>query len=204
MTHLRTLPLPHKNLKIGLFGGSFNPAHSGHFNVAEQALKTLNLDAVWWLVAKGNPLKREHGDFETRYKSAQQCAKHRQMTVSDVELSASLTYSIDTLKLLRRHCPTSRFVWVMGSDNLENFHYWRNWEEFANLVPLCLISRPTSLYAALNSRFARRFVKKRVRENEVACLLNNEPPAWGLVNAPYNYESSTLLREPSHVSLPNQ
>ena len=199
MKHLRTLPLPHKNLRIGLFGGSFNPAHSGHFHVAEQALKTLNLDAVWWLVARGNPLKLEHGDFETRYKSAQQYAKHKRMIVSDLEQSASLTYSIDTVKFLRRRCPTSRFVWVMGSDNLENFHYWRNWEEFANLVPLCLINRPTSLYATLNSRFARRFEKKRVRENEVACLLNNQPPAWGLMTAPYNYESSTDLREQRRV-----
>lgn len=200
MRILNKLPSPNNNLKIGLFGGSFNPAHSGHYHVAEQALKALKLDQVWWIVAKGNPFKVQHGEFEERFESAQHQAKHRQMKVSDLEQSASLTYSIDTIKYLRRRCPTSKFVWVMGSDNLVSFHNWRNWEEIATTVPVCLIIRPGSLYTALNSRFSRRFAKERVRRHEVAFLPSCKPPNWGLLNVPYNYESSTRLRERLCVS----
>lgn len=135
MRSLRTWPRPHQNRRIGLFGVSFNPAHSGHFLVAEHALKILKLDTVWWLVAKGNSLKLEHGDFKERCKSAQLHAKYIRMIVRDLEQFASLTYSIHTLKFLIRRGPTTKFVWVMGSDNLENFHHCRNWEEIADLTP---------------------------------------------------------------------
>lgn len=200
MRVLNKLPGPHNNLKIGLFGGSFNPAHSGHYHVAEQALKALKLDAVWWIVARSNPLKVQHGDFKERFESAQQQAKHKQMKVSDIEQTASLTYSIDTIKFLRKRCPTSKFVWVMGSDNLESFHYWRDWQEFANTVPVCLIIRPGSLNTALNSRFSHRFGKVRVHRHELAFLPVCKPPVWGLLNVPYNYESSSRLREGLCVS----
>lgn len=200
MSYPIKLPGPHKNLKIGLFGGSFNPAHSGHFQVAEQALKGLRLDAVWWLVAKGNPLKEEQGKFKERYRSAQKLAKHKQMVVSDLENVASFTYSIDTLKFLQKHCPTSQFVWVMGSDNLRNFHLWKNWDEIAKLVPICLNIRPGYLYSTLNSRFAGRFENERVPRHELVCLPSYKSPRWGLLTAPYNYESSTFLRERGKTS----
>ncbi|OYX30462.1 MAG: nicotinic acid mononucleotide adenylyltransferase, partial [Caulobacterales bacterium 32-69-10] len=112
------LPGPAKGLAIGLLGGSFNPAHEGHLLVAETAMKRLKLDQVWWVVARGNPLKSDHGAYAARLASARTMARGAGMRVSDIEAQLGLTYSIDTLRALRKAAPETRFVWLMGADNL--------------------------------------------------------------------------------------
>lgn len=188
------LPGPHRNLKIGLFGGSFNPAHSGHFHVAAQAMKALELDRVWWLVANGNPLKNEKGEFDERLQSAYKLANDKRMIVSDLERMESLTYSIDTLKFVQKRATSCKFVWLMGSDILDNFHRWRDWNKFAHSVPICIVSRPTKPFSASNSRFAQRFAKYRVRGSELRLLLRYKSPTWGVLSTSLNYESSTKIR----------
>ena len=123
-------------MRIGLFGGSFNPAHHGHAHVAETALRQLGLDKVWWLVTPQNPLKsaKETAPLAQRMNSARACAVGPAMVVTDIESRLGTRFSIDLLKKLQRLYPGVRFVWVMGSDNLNNFHHWRRWAEIARIA----------------------------------------------------------------------
>ncbi len=187
------LPGPASGLSIGLFGGSFNPAHEGHRLVARTALVRLRLDAVWWLVARGNPMKSEHGDYETRLRSAARLAGGRRMRVSDLERQLGLTYSADTISTLRRAVPQGRFVWLMGADNLRQFHRWKDWEAIALSVPIAIIGRPGSRISKATA-FARRFASARLPEREAPCLAGRTAPAWVYLRARENSTSSTGLR----------
>lgn len=189
------LPGPHKGLKIGLFGGSFNPAHDGHVHVAETAMRTLQLDWVWWLVARGNPLKSDHGDFERRFCGAASFANaHPRMRTTDLEQQAKLNYSVDVLAAIRKRAPEAKFVWLMGGDSLANFHEWRDWQSIVESLPIAVVARPGTQRAALNSRFAQRFRASRVKTIEAAQLPGSKPPVWTYITAPLNHLSSTQLR----------
>ena len=178
--------------KIGLLGGSFNPAHSGHLHVAETALKRLQLDEVWWIVARGNPLKSDHGDYAARLASAQKIATSPAMRVSDVERREGFTYTVDTLKFLQRQSKTDHFVWLMGSDNLASFHRWKNWRAIARSVPIAVIARPG--YRPGRSVFEHVFEKDRLRETAAPLLASKSAPAWVYLKAPFNPQSSTEIR----------
>ena len=127
-----------------MFGGSFNPAHGGHLYVSLTALRRLKLDYVWWLVSPGNPLKTASAtmDFAKRFASAQKLARHPRLIVSDIERQLGTRYTIDTVKALLRRFPGVQFVWLMGSDNLENFHLWCDWQKLARLLPMAVVQRP--------------------------------------------------------------
>ena len=192
MTRAR-LPGPAAGRRIGLLGGSFNPAHGGHLHVAETALKRLRLDAVWWIVARGNPLKSEHGSFEARLASARALVNGPGMQVSDIEQQLDLTYTVDTLAALKAAAPRARFVWIMGTDSAAAFHRWKDWETIARTVPIAIVSRPgTRLSRALP--FTRRFGHARLREADAARLAGCAPPAWVYLRGPDNPLSSTALR----------
>jgi nicotinate-nucleotide adenylyltransferase len=153
-----------KGLRIGLLGGSFNPAHEGHRYVSEIALKQLPLDYVWWLVAPQNPLKPEEGmaPAANRLATARAAAgRHSRLIVSDLEKTLGTRYTIDTLKALHRRFPLVRFVWLMGSDNLAEFHRWQRWEDIAALMPIAVVVRPGSVLAQLNAKAMRRFPRRR-------------------------------------------
>jgi nicotinate-nucleotide adenylyltransferase len=141
---LRTLPLAYPGMKIGLFGGSFDPAHEGHAHVAETAMKRLGLDRVWWLVSPQNPLKAKSSPFEARMKSAQAQAHGTRMVVTDLEKQLGCGFTFETLRHLKQLYPGVRFYLVMGADNLANFRKWRNWQEVAASVPVVVVSRPGS------------------------------------------------------------
>ena len=189
------LPGPHAGLKIGIFGGSFNPAHAGHFHVASTAMRTLNLDWVWWIVARGNPLKSDHGDFAARLLSSRRLTDHHpRMRATDIELKAGLTYSIDVIRLLNARAASAKFVWLMGSDSLSFFHKWKEWSELARAVPIAVVARPGSERTALNSTFATRYSKARIPMNEAADLPYRTGPNWAYLTAPLNHLSSTELR----------
>lgn len=131
--------------RIGLMGGSFNPAHGGHRYVALQALRALDLDEVWWLVSPGNPLKEAAGDmapYAARVASARAVARHAPIRVSTVEAKLGTRYTVDLLEKLPRLYPKKRFVWIMGADNLGGFHQWKRWRDIARAVPIAVVARP--------------------------------------------------------------
>jgi nicotinate-nucleotide adenylyltransferase len=174
-------------LVIGLLGGSFNPAHDGHLYISLTAMRRLGLDYVWWLVSPGNPLKdgRVLVPFEKRLADGRAAARHPRLIVSDIERQMGARYTIDTVTALQRRFPFVRFVWLMGSDNLENFHLWRNWREIAQRLPLVVVQRPGSLLARANAAPVRRFGKARRLK---------EPPAILVLDGARNKQSATRLR----------
>ncbi|MDE2183889.1 MAG: nicotinate (nicotinamide) nucleotide adenylyltransferase [Alphaproteobacteria bacterium] len=145
-------------LRIGLLGGSFNPAHAGHLYVAEIARRRLALDYVWWIVSPQNPLKPVEGmlPFEARYAAARALAAgNPRIVVTELERTLGSSYTLDTIKALRRRFAQVRFVWLMGSDNLEQFHRWRGWREIARRLPVAVVLRPGSTLAPLRARAAK-------------------------------------------------
>lgn len=168
----RQLPLAFPGMRVGLFGGSFDPAHEGHAHVAETALKRLGLDRVWWLVSPQNPLKPKSSPFAQRFASAQTQAHGSKMVVTDIEQRLECAYTYQTLRELKRLYPGVSFFLVMGADNLANFRKWRNWREVAGAVPVVVVSRPD---AGPRLRF-------------------RAPPGWIFLSARHHRQSSTALR----------
>ena len=136
---------PGKTLKrVGLLGGSFNPAHGGHRQITLAALRALRLDEVWWLVSPGNPLKPRAGmaPLAVRFGSAMVQARRARIVPTAIERELGTRYTVDTLRKLKRRYPRCRFVWLMGSDNLAQLHRWRDWREIARAMPIAVIARP--------------------------------------------------------------
>jgi nicotinate-nucleotide adenylyltransferase len=128
----------------GLLGGSFNPAHRGHRRVTLFAIEALGLEEAWWLVSPGNPLKQAEGmaPLAARYRSAAAQARHAPIRVTAIERELGTRYTVDTLRALKRRYPRRRFVWLMGADNLAQFHRWRQWRQIAREMPIAVIARP--------------------------------------------------------------
>ena len=190
-----SLPLA-RGMKVGLLGGSINPAHEGHAHVAETALMRLGLDRVVWLVSPQNPLKdrRNSRPLEWRMASAARFARGPRMIVSDAETRLGVRYTIDTLRLLKARFPGVRFVWIMGGDNLGGFHGWRGWTDILRLMPVAVVSRPDDLSRSRFSPAARRFAHARRPEADARGLASAAPPAWLWLAAPLHPHSSTALR----------
>jgi nicotinate-nucleotide adenylyltransferase len=184
-------------MRVGLFGGSFNPVHDGHAHVAETARRRLGLDRVLWLVSPQNPLKSsaETADLATRMEGARRMARGPAMVVTDAETRLRVQYTIDTIRRLKARYPRVRFVWIMGADSLAGFHRWRGWTEIMREVPVAVISRP---WAALRSRFSpatQRFAHGRIPSRRARLLAGSPAPRWAFLRAPLNFQSSTALRE---------
>jgi nicotinate-nucleotide adenylyltransferase len=184
-------------MRVGLYGGSFNPAHDGHAHVAETARKRLGLDRVIWLVSPQNPLKssRDTAPLAERMAGVRRQARDRGMVVSDVESRMGSQYTIDTVRALKARFPGVKFVWIMGADSLATFHRWRGWTQIMRELPVAVISRP---WASLRSRFsptARRFAFARRPAAQAALLPDEAAPAWVYLHGPLNFASSTALRE---------
>jgi nicotinate-nucleotide adenylyltransferase len=151
--------------RIGILGGSFNPAHSGHRAISLAAITALGLDEVWWLVSPGNPLKETSGDmapFAARFASARAMARHAPIRASAIELKLGTRYTVDTVRALTRLYPNKRFIWLMGADNLAQFHQWRDWRRIALEVPIAVVARPGydgAARAAPAMGWLRRFIR---------------------------------------------
>jgi len=183
-------------MRIGLFGGSFNPPHDGHRLVARQTLIRLELDAVWWLVTPGNPLK-DHGDLKPlgeRIAAARAIIDHPRVHVTGFEAARGFTYSHATIAWLTRTLADRRFVWIMGADNLFGFHRWERWRQIARLVPMAVYVRPGSSRRAPFSHAATALARYRIEESDAPLLASLRPPAWVYLNGIMSELSSTALR----------
>jgi nicotinate-nucleotide adenylyltransferase len=182
-------------MKVGLFGGSFDPAHEGHALVAETALTRLGLDRVIWLVSPGNPLKpNAPAELGRRMASARAQARGLRMIVSDAESRIGQRYTIDTVRALKARFPRVHFVWIMGADSLLGFHRWRGWTELMHEVPMVIVTRPGSAIKSRLAPAARRFAHSRLPSGRSRRLALASPPAWTFLRAPWSYASSTALR----------
>jgi len=181
-------------MRVGLYGGSFNPVHDGHLQVARTAKARLSLDRVIWLVTPGNPLKEPPSGLAARVAGVKARVADPAMIVSDLETRTGTRYSLDTLRVLQARYPGVHFVWIMGADNLAGFHRWRGWAQIMRQVPVAVVARPGAMMAALSSPAARRFAHARVPANRAGRLPLMTPPAWVFLATPLNSASSTALR----------
>jgi nicotinate-nucleotide adenylyltransferase len=186
-----------RHRRIGLLGGSFNPAHSGHLHLSLIALRRLELDAVWWLVSPQNPLKPVAGmaPFTLRLEQARRvAAAHRRIVVSDLESGLKSRYTADTLAALRRRFPRLRFVWLMGSDNLLQLRRWERWIEIFRTVPIAVFDRAAYSLRALAELPVRRFADRRLPQAAARRLAETPPPAWVFFHSLLHPASATRIR----------
>lgn len=190
------LPPSAPGMRIGLYGGSFDPPHPGHRHVALMALKRLRLDRVWWVVSPGNPLKdvSRLASGADRIAAARRVAAHPRLAVTGFEAELGITYTVETIRYLVRRLPAVRFVWIMGADSLGGFHRWREWRSFADLVPIAIVDRPGWTLRAAASRAGLALGRDRLPEDEASGLADRTPPAWTFLHGPRSDVSSTSLR----------
>ena len=182
--------------RIGILGGSFNPAHRGHLDISLKALSQLGLDQVWWMVSPQNPLKPVDGmaPFAERLAAARRMARDPRIRVTDIEQRLGSRHTAHSLKLLRQRFPDTRFVWLMGADNLVQIAKWRDWQQIFHLVPIAVFDRPSYCFRALAAKAARRFARHRLKEGAGRRLAMSEPPAWLFVHGRLNPISATEIR----------
>jgi nicotinate-nucleotide adenylyltransferase len=183
-------------MRIGLFGGTFDPPHAAHRAACLLALRRLGLDRVWWLVTPGNPLKDTHGlaPLRQRLAAARALAHHPRIDVTDLEAELGTTYTYDTVAYLVRRCQGVHFVWIMGADNLRSFHRWQRWRGIAALVPIAVVDRlGPSLYAGAGAA-GQALARFRLRESAAKALAEQKPPAWIYLHGLKSPLSSTALR----------
>lgn len=188
------LPSLTGDLAIGLMGGSFDPPHSGHAHVIATAQRALHLDRVWVLVSPGNPLKKTQTALADRLAAAQRRLSGPRVQVSSIESQLGTRYTIHLLRRLKRLAPHARFVWIMGADNLRDFHRWKDWRAIARLATIVVVSRPGASPKAGLSRFAQQFGQYRLSPSAAGTLTRHKPPAWVYLAAPLDPVSSTELR----------
>lgn len=184
-------------MRIGLLGGSFNPAHRGHRHISIAALTRLGLDRLWWMVTPGNPLKSA-ADLATlaeRIRDAQLVASHPRIEVTGFEAALGSAFTADTIAYLKRRFPAVNFVWVMGGDNLAQFAQWRDWRRIVQTMPIAVLDRPGARHKALASPAPRVFAASRLDESQARILPLTAPPAWTYLTIPLSGASSTKLRQ---------
>ena len=180
---------------VGLLGGSFDPPHAGHLHISETALRRFGLDHLWWLVTPGNPLK-ENGPapLDQRMRAARSVVQHPRITVTDIEATLGTRYTAQTLRHLQHLHRDVRFVWLMGADNLSQFHQWKDWRWIMENVPVGVMARPGERISARLSKAARIYRHARLSARASALLPHCNAPAWCFINLPMNSQSSSAIR----------
>lgn len=186
-------PVASRGMVIGLLGGSFDPAHEGHVHITREALKRMGLDQVWWLVTPANPLKpRQPAPMADRLARARKLMRHPRVKITALEARLGTQATADTVDRLQAIYPGVTFVWLMGADNLVQFHHWGRWRDILRSVAVGVLARPGSGVAARLSVAARAFRVHRVSRGET--LQGRRPPVWAFVNLPMHEASSTEIR----------
>ena len=180
---------------IGLLGGSFDPPHLGHVHITCEALKQFNLDAVWWLVSPGNPLKKcAPAPLADRVRSAWALVSHPNVFVTDIEARLGTRYTAQTLAALKSKYPKIRFVWLMGADNLAQLHRWQTWRTIMETVPIGVLARPGNRISARTSKAALTYRHARIKASNRHLMARMAAPAWCYVNIPLTAASSSAIR----------
>lgn len=190
--------------KVGLLGGSFNPAHVGHVHISQRAIRALDLDAVWWLVSPQNPLKPATGMAPLPWRLAwarRVATSCDSISVLNLESRLGTHYSVDTLSHLRRRYPRCSFIWLMGADNLAQVSRWRRWPSLFHLVPVAVLARYPYSLRALAGVAARRFARWRIAPNRARILAERKCPAWVFLPIPLHSDSATRIRDTSSIWL---
>ena len=182
-------------LSIGLFGGSFNPAHEGHLHVAQCGLRELALDRVWWMVSPQNPLKPKQPSYESRVKTVETLKLNPRMEISHMEREFGTNYTIDMIRKAQMRFPRTRFIFLMGADNFAQFPKWKNWQEIAARVPIAVIARPGDGVKPRLSKTARMLAECRLPEEQSHILQYLQSPLWTFLTPPLNSASSTAIRK---------
>ena len=187
------------NPKVGILGGSFDPAHEGHLEITHAALEFLDLDYIWWLVSPGNPLKNDNeiSSFENRFYSAKNMADDPRIIVTDLEQKLGTKYTIDTLEKIIYNHPNHKFIWLMGADNLAQFNQWKDWRKIADTVPFAIFNRPSYSKQSMQSVAATELREFRIDEKNAGLLYKLKPPAWIYYTLSKNPMSSTEIRNKS-------
>jgi len=182
--------------RIGLLGGSFNPAHEGHLYISLEALKRLQLDAVWWLVSPQNPLKPSVDMAPLAQRAAHACAiaRHPRIQVTTIEMRLGTRYTVDTVARLKQEYPSARFVWLMGADNLAQMPQWRRWTQIFNTVSIAVFARETYAFKALAGVAAQRYRANRLSAERAKSLANRTPPAWIYLPLRWHPATATDIR----------
>lgn len=196
------LPAAFPGMRIGLFGGSFNPPHEGHRLVALQALKRLGLDAVWLLVSPGNPLKdhSELAPLAERVAAARRATHHPRVKVTGFEAARGFVYTYETLRYLKVRYPATKFVWIMGADNLAQLGRWERWRDIAGMMPMAIYVRPGSNQRAPISQAAVALARYRIDEADAGRLADLDPPAWVYLHGLMSPLSSSRLRREARLT----
>lgn len=179
---------------VGLFGGSFNPAHGGHLHVARAGLRQLQLDEIWWLVSPQNPLKPEQPTWESRAETVLNLPLPPNMRVSDIELRYGTQYTVDLLTTLKTREPNTQFVFMMGADNLLQLPKWRHWQTIVETIPIAVIARPGASIHARLGQAARQYNYARIGEDQAHILKDEVAPAWAYLTLPLDKRSSSAIR----------
>jgi nicotinate-nucleotide adenylyltransferase len=183
-------------MRVGLFGGTFDPPHAGHLHVARTAMRRLGLHRVWWLVSPQNPLKqRQAGDLARRMAAVADLAAEPRMVVSDIEARLGINRTVELMRELKRRHPGVHFVWIMGADNLSTIHRWGQWREIFASYPIAVVSRPTDAVRARLSPAVQIHARNRLPEGRARTLADQPAPAWTYLTEPYHPHSSTALRQ---------
>ncbi|MCL4671967.1 MAG: nicotinate-nucleotide adenylyltransferase [Sphingomonadaceae bacterium] len=182
--------------RIGLLGGSFNPAHGGHRRISLFAREALGLDEVWWLVSPGNPLKPRAGmaPLAKRMRSARREARRAPIRVTAIERELGTRFTVDTLRALARRFPRHEFVWLMGADNLAQFHHWRDWRGIARTMPIAVIARPGYDAAAIASPAMAWLRRYRLPPASFSQRGKWSAPALAILRFDPDSRSATALR----------
>lgn len=192
---MKSFPLAMPGQTIGLLGGSFDPAHEGHAHISREALKRFRLDRVWWLVSPGNPLKtRQPAAMAERLARARAVIGHPRVVISDIEARLGTRHTAQTLRRLMALYPGVRFVWLMGADNLAQFHRWQDWDWIMTHVPVGVFARPGTRLAARGARAADEYARYRLPAEAAGLLARCPPPAWCFLDVPMRGHSSSAIR----------
>lgn len=186
---------------VGLLGGSFNPAHEGHRHISLYAAKHLGLDAVWWMVSPQNPLKsrKEMAPLKERVASAVKASRHPKIIVTDIEQRLHTRYTADTLRALQKRFPTTRFIWLMGGDNLRQIHRWKKGYKIFGMVPVAVLDRPPRGNAVRTCPALERFRSCLEPQERAQLLKTRKPPCWTILHIPLNALSATQIRAKSKL-----